>query len=581
MALALAAVPSVAGTLEVTAEAAHSGALGMRAALGESCGSAPTLLLEPPPATLSGEFDACETLTARGVEIVAPGATLRAGQAVELGEGFSVAAGAGLVVEATPPTNGRYAFVTDLLPEAVRIYRARFAIDLDGLELAAGEEIELLAGWGEGPGAVFVVSVRRSTALAENRLLLTAGLSNGSTAATPLGEEQLLPAVWNEVEVAWQAAPGHGLLLASVNGGPFLGLTELDNDGVSLQRVHFGLVGGDAESANGWIDLDDFRSWGAIGGSTLAGCPVFPFDNIWSAPVDTRPVHASSETWIQTIGSSTGMHPDFGSGVWPPGSSSPIGIPWIDVPGDQSGAVVEFDYDDESDPGPYPIPESPPIEGGPDGDGDRHILMVDRDACVLYELFYAHPQPDGSWTAGSGAIFDLLSHGLRPDGWTSADAAGLPILPGLVRYEEVAQGEIHHALRFTVPQTRRAYVWPGRHYASSLTGAQYPPMGQRFRLRADFDLDGYSPDVRVILQALKTYGMMLADNGSAWYLSGVPDERWDNDVLREIKQVKGSDFEAVDVSSLMTDGDSARAAVELLADDFEGGALDPWEGSTP
>jgi hypothetical protein len=253
------------------------------------------------------------------------------------------------------------------------------------------------------------------------------------------------------------------------------------------------------------------------------------------------------------------LHPDFGSGDWPPGSGSPIGIPYVDVPGTQPLVDVSFYYADESDPGPYPIPPDPPIEGGPDSEGDRHILIVDRDNCILYELFYAWPQPDESWHAGSGAIFNLNSHALRPAGWTSADAAGLPILPGLVRYDEVASGEIRHAIRVTAPQTRREYIWPARHYASSLTGQQYPPMGQRFRLKADFDTSGFSSEVQVILQALKTYGMMLADNGGAWFISGHSDERWNNDVLvPELHQVKGSNFEAVDVSSLMVDPDSGQ-----------------------
>jgi hypothetical protein len=288
----------------------------------------------------------------------------------------------------------------------------------------------------------------------------------------------------------------------------------------------------------------------------IAGCDVFPGDNVWNTPIDTLPVDAHSDAYVATIGPGAHVHADFGSGEWQGG---PIGIPYVDVPGTQPLVDVTFDYDDESDPGPYPIPPDAPIEGGPQSDGDRHVLVLDRDACVLYELYYAWPQADGTWEAGSGAVFDLNSHDLRPAGWTSADAAGLPLLPGLVRYDEVASGEIRHALRFTVPQTRRAYVWPARHYASSLTGPQYPPMGQRFRLKADFDLSGFSPEVQVILQALKTYGMFLADNGSAWYLSGVPDERWDNDVLRELAQVHGSDFEAVDESSLMIDPDSGRA----------------------
>jgi hypothetical protein len=288
----------------------------------------------------------------------------------------------------------------------------------------------------------------------------------------------------------------------------------------------------------------------------VAGCEVFPADNIWNTPVDTLPVDANSAAYVATIGPVEYVHADFGSGTWEGG---PIGIPYVDVPGTQPRVPVTFDYDDESDPGPYPIPPDAPIEGGPDSGGDRHILVVDHDNCVLYELFYAWPQPDGSWHAGSGAICDLNSHILRPDGWTSADAAGLPILPGLVHYDEVATGEIRHAIRFTVPETRRAYVWPARHYASSLTGTQYPPMGQRFRLRAEFDVSGLSPDVQVILQALKEYGMILADNGAPWFISGVPDERWDNDVLHELHQVHGSDFEAVDVSSLMVDPDSGQA----------------------
>ncbi len=293
----------------------------------------------------------------------------------------------------------------------------------------------------------------------------------------------------------------------------------------------------------------------------VAGCAVFPADNIWNVPVDGSPVDAHSDDYINAIGADAYVHADFGSGEWPPDSGAPIGIPYLDVPGSQPKVQVSFDYEDESDAGPYPIPNDAPIEGGPDGDGDRHVLVVERDNCLLYELFYAWPQPDGSWDAGSGAIFDLNSHALRPEGWTSGDAAGLPILPGLVRYDEVATGEIRHALRFTAPQTRRAYVWPARHYASSLTDTQYPPMGQRFRLKADFDISGFSPQTQVILQALKTYGMILADNGSPWFISGAPDERWDNDVLRELHQVEGSEFEAVDVTSLMIDPDSGQARI--------------------
>lgn len=294
-------------------------------------------------------------------------------------------------------------------------------------------------------------------------------------------------------------------------------------------------------------------------GPSLAGCSVFPTNNIWNTRIDHLPLDANSAAYINTIGADRTFHPDFGSGVWPPGSDSPIGIPYIIVDGNQPGVAVSFDYNDESDPGPYPIPPDAPIEGGPSGDGDRHVLVLDQDNCRLYELFYAFPQPDSSWAAGSGAIFDLNSNQLRPDTWTSADAAGLPILPGLLRYDEVAAGEIRHAIRFTAPQTQRAYVWPARHYASSLTDSAYPPLGQRFRLKADYDISGFSLEIQVILQAFKTYGIILADNGSAWYLSGAPDERWDNDILRELKQLRGSDFEAVDVSSLQVDPNSGEA----------------------
>ncbi len=297
----------------------------------------------------------------------------------------------------------------------------------------------------------------------------------------------------------------------------------------------------------------------ANGSPQLEECSLFPSDNIWNAPVDTLPVHPDSAAYIATIGEDEYVHADFGEGLWEGG---PIGIPYVTVLETQPRVTVSFEYDDESDFGPYPIPADPPIEGGSDSNGDRHILIVDRDSCILYELFHAFPEADGSWTAGSGAIFDLKSNVLRPSGWTSADAAGLPILPGLVRYDEVAAGEIKHALRFTVPQTRKAYVWPARHYASSLTDLQYPPMGQRFRLRNDFDVSTFAPSVQVILKALKKYGMMLADNGSAWFISGVPDERWDNDVLRQLHQVHGSDFEAVDVSSLMVQSDSAQAKIK-------------------
>lgn len=292
----------------------------------------------------------------------------------------------------------------------------------------------------------------------------------------------------------------------------------------------------------------------------IAGCDIFPGDNIWNTPVDDLPVHPNSEDYIDAIGADAGLHPDFGSGVWPPGSNSPIGIPYVDVPGSQPLVPVTFFWwPEQSDAGPYPAPPDAPVEGGPDADGDRHVLVLDRDNCILYEMYYAFPRPDDSWEAANGAVYDLSSHDLRPDGWTSADAAGLPILPGLVRYEEVAAGEIRHAIRFTAPETQAAHVWPARHDASNHTGSDYPPMGLRLRLRADYDISGFSPEIQVILQAFKTYGIILADNGSAWYISGAPNEQWDNEMLHELDVVTGADFEVVDVSSLMIDPDSGQA----------------------
>ena len=298
----------------------------------------------------------------------------------------------------------------------------------------------------------------------------------------------------------------------------------------------------------------------AAASPSLSGCSVFPNNNIWNTTITSLPVAAGSNEFIVSMGSDTGVHADFGSGTW---DGAPIGIPITVVDSSQPLVSVSFDYTDESDPGPYPVPADAAIEGGPLGDGDRHILLLNKDNCLLYELFYAWPQGDGSWHAGSGALFDLGSHSLRPEGWTSADAAGLPILPGLVRYEELAAGYVGHAIRFTAAQTRKHHVWPARHDASSLTASSYPPMGQRFRLKQGVDVSGFSPLLQVLLQAMKTYGLILADNGSDWYISGVPDERWDNDMLRELRNLKGSDFEAVDVSSQMEDPNSGKVKGEV------------------
>jgi len=276
-------------------------------------------------------------------------------------------------------------------------------------------------------------------------------------------------------------------------------------------------------------------------------CPVFPATNPWNQRVDKLPVAPNSATIVAAIGAGDNVHADFGSGLWEGG---PIGIPITFVRGTQAKSRVTFEYVADSDKGPYPIPANVAIEGGRGSDGDRHALIVDRDRCKLYELFALYPGSGGGWRAGSGAIFDLRSNKLRPAGWTSADAAGLPILPGLARYEDVAKGRIDHALRFTVQDTRRAYVWPARHFASDKTDTSLPPMGMRFRLKQSYPVAGFPPQARIVLQALKEYGMILADNGSDWYLSGAPHPKWSNDQLHTLHRVPGSAFEVVDASKL-------------------------------
>ncbi len=292
-----------------------------------------------------------------------------------------------------------------------------------------------------------------------------------------------------------------------------------------------------------------------LGGPTLATCPLQPADNVWNTPVISLSVSISSTAYINAIGASKSFHADFGSGLW---DGFPIGIPYNLAGSGQAKSSVIFEYAGESDAGPYPIPSNPLIEGDPNGGGDRHLLVVDTSNCKLYELCAAH-KSGSQWYAGSGAIFDLKSNALRPAGWTSAYAAGLPILPGLARYEEVAAGEIRHALRFTAPATNGTYIWPARHKTSSPFNANAPPMGQRFRLKASYDISRFSPQARVIARAMQVYGLILADNGSAWYVTGAPDPAWDNDVLHELDVIQGTDFEAVDESGLMVNADSGQA----------------------
>jgi hypothetical protein len=276
------------------------------------------------------------------------------------------------------------------------------------------------------------------------------------------------------------------------------------------------------------------------------GCEVFPPNNPWNQRVNRLPVARNSAKLIASIGLSDPVHPDFGT-VY---NGAPNGIPFTVVSNRTRRVPVRFQYADESDRGPYPIPANAPIEGGAGSNGDRHVIVIDRSNCTDYELYAAYPHNGGrSWTAGSGAIFNLRSNHLRPAGWTSADAAGLPIFPGLARYDEVARGVIDHALRFTAPCTAPRYVYPARHEASTCSGF-YPPMGMRVRLKASINISHLPYQVRVVAQALKTYGMILADNGSPWYVSGAPSPRWNDDALHQLDQLTGRDFQVVDTSSL-------------------------------
>jgi hypothetical protein len=282
---------------------------------------------------------------------------------------------------------------------------------------------------------------------------------------------------------------------------------------------------------------------GGAGATPLPGapaCPILPADNVWNARVDGLPRHPDSARLIRGIGLGESLHPDFSN-------HGRYGIPINVVRSSTPRTRLRFDYADESDRVRYPIPARPRIERG----SDRHVLMLDRDACRLYELFAAARTASGGWTAGSGAVFDLRSNALRPAGWTSADAAGLPILPGLARYDEVARaGIIDHALRFTAPRTRGAYVYPARHAASDSSDPGLPPMGLRVRLRRSVSPAGFGPQSRAVLVALKRYGMILADNGSPWYVTGAPNAGWDDDDLHELGRIRGSDFEVVDTRRL-------------------------------
>ena len=290
-------------------------------------------------------------------------------------------------------------------------------------------------------------------------------------------------------------------------------------------------------------------------GPSIAGCPVFPADDIWNTDVSTLPVDSHSAAWISNSGGPGRLiHPDFGDS----GTSMPYGIPFIVTNSSHPKTSVTFQYASESDPGPYPFGPDTPIEGGAGSGGDQHAIMLDSSTCTLYELYDANYSASGS-TAGSGAIWNLKSDALRPSGWTSADAAGLPILPGLLRQDEVNAGFVGHAIRMTVQTTDRLFIWPARHEAGSLNDPAYPPMGARFRLKASVDISHFSHDTQVVLTAMKHYGLIVADNGSNWYFQGAAQPGWDNIMLDELKSIPAGDFEAVDSSSLMIDPNSGAA----------------------
>jgi hypothetical protein len=286
-----------------------------------------------------------------------------------------------------------------------------------------------------------------------------------------------------------------------------------------------------------------------IAGTT---CQTFPADNYWRADITDLPVHPRSDQWLAHMSSGRDLHPDFG----PNAGGTDYGIPITVVPHDHRRVRVRFTYADESDRVRYPLGRDTRIEGGLGSDGDRHAIVVDRGSCRLFETF-ATRQRDGRWYAGSGATWSLRSNDLRPDGWTSADAAGLPILPGLLRWNEVRDRSINHAIRFTTDVTSDHHLWPARHHAGSTTSWNYPPMGARFRLKASFSAAGYGPGARAVIAAMKKYGLVLADNGSPWFFQGEQNAHWPSAFVEDLKRIPASAFQAVDTASLMLDPDSA------------------------
>ncbi len=317
-----------------------------------------------------------------------------------------------------------------------------------------------------------------------------------------------------------------------------------------MQRLHFLLVLAFCSSSFLSINAQSCSGMSLGQGASLNGFLPFPVDNAWNQDISNAPVDPNSTAIINFIGSSTPLHPDFGAGEY---GGQTIGIPYVVVSGSPFVKINYTAYGSESDPGPMPVPKNAPIEGYPKpGNGDRHVLVLDRDNCWLYELYSSYPQKSGSWNAASGAVWDLLNDEQRPYTWTSADAAGLPVFAGLARYDEVASGAIQHALRFTLQYSETAFTPPASHWAGNSTNPYAAPMGMRMRLQASYDISSFPPQAQTILAALKKYGMIMADNGSSMYITGDPDNRWNNDDLGTLKQVPASAFEVVMIDPLYT-----------------------------
>jgi hypothetical protein len=408
-----------------------------------------------------------------------------------------------------------------------------------GLGIVVGLSGALGCGGGTSPISLGTTTV--SIAITPASASLHAGGTQAFAATVTGSSNQAV--TWGVVESAGGSISAAGLYTAPAQAGSYhvQAISGADPKKSALAAVVVSVQGVAGTCAGAALGT----------GASLQGFTPFPVDNAWNRDVSADPVDANSAAIIAFIGAGTGLHPDFGAGLY---QGSPIGIPYTVVASTvQPKVPVAFTaYGSESDPGPMPIPNTAPVEGGVASTGDRHVLVVDRDACVLCELYNAHLQANGSWTADSTAIWDLKSNTLRPYGWTSADAAGLPIFPGLARYDEVAAGAIPHALRFTVQTSRKAYVLPATHWASNNTSTSAPPMGLRVRLKAGVDISGYPLQARVVLAALKRYGLILADNGGNWFISGAPDDRWDNNQLATLSGIKGSDLEVVRMGTVYT-----------------------------